>query len=303
MFFSQRTNLNIDGHSSINFVDIRLDTDTKLFIDPSIIETNKDQLSQEADHIISSFFNVFYSHYKNYGISRRQIKKLLSNFHEVNDTKLGYGNGRNGKGRTSHGLLEYFEPLPKLLDDGVPLGRANDILYFIGGIAEDFLSDMITNILFDLLNDFTLSNATELGLSKFIKNYRGYYYWNAGSRNWQRKNGKRLVIDGSPILLVPKQFVCTGFLQNAEHFFRHQVLRQRQEDNTAYLSDGTVIIPTKKAEEEFLLAKNPSKREWNTRSAIDHPHLLERQHNATPTNYATRMMTDDELDRVVYRGR
>ena len=61
-------------------------------------------------------------------------------------------------------------------------------------------------------------------------------------------------------------------------------------------------MPTKKAEEEFLLAKDPSKREWNTLSVIDHPHLLERQQNATPGNYANRKMTDDELDRFVYRG-
>ena len=43
--------------------------------------------------------------------NRQDMRCLLSHAGEQNATRLGYGNGDNGKGNTADGLLEIFQPL------------------------------------------------------------------------------------------------------------------------------------------------------------------------------------------------
>ena len=78
------------------FVDVVVNDDNLLFIDPILLETARDRWCQGANAIVQSFFNAFYEAYR----TKNQVKKeeLLSHAGEQNGTRLGYGRGDNGKG-------------------------------------------------------------------------------------------------------------------------------------------------------------------------------------------------------------
>ena len=91
---------------------------------------------------------------------------LLSHAGEQNATRLGYGNGDNGKGNTADGLLEIFQPLEQLISSIRTIGKAEDLPLLIPGFAEDGMSDLLTNILHECLNEFTTVSYTHLDVYK-----------------------------------------------------------------------------------------------------------------------------------------
>lgn len=82
------------GHSDIDFVDVQINDDTELFIDPCLIELADDSLSIEAATLIANFEDTLYSDMRS---GRWYTTHVFDEAHEIHDTKLGYGNGRNGK--------------------------------------------------------------------------------------------------------------------------------------------------------------------------------------------------------------
>ena len=82
------------GHEDIDFVDITTDADTELFIDPCLIERGRDPLSREAAEIIADFADQMYADMRT---SRWNNSSVFDEAHEVNETKLGYGNCHNGQ--------------------------------------------------------------------------------------------------------------------------------------------------------------------------------------------------------------
>ena len=110
---SSLLNVKNPGHKDFDFVDINMVDDQKLFIDPCLISLHRDEWCVNADTIINSFFDEFYSAYFNNDHEKKH--ELLSHAGEVNFTKLGYGNGNNGHGKTAGGLIDNFKPLEALV--------------------------------------------------------------------------------------------------------------------------------------------------------------------------------------------
>lgn len=53
-------------------------------------------------------------------------------------------------------MIKNFKPLEKLVSDISTIKKAQDLLIFLPGFAEDGMSDLLTNILHELLNEFTI---------------------------------------------------------------------------------------------------------------------------------------------------
>lgn len=100
------------GHREIDFVDIDLNRDTLLFIDPSLIDIKRNEWAQKAARCVHSYFDELYDAYKEKNIQKQY--RLYSYAHEINSTKLGYGNGRNGKAKTANGMFIALQSLSKL---------------------------------------------------------------------------------------------------------------------------------------------------------------------------------------------
>ena len=290
--------LNITSHSQIEFVDIRIDKDTKLFIDPCLIDIRKDKWSLAAKLTIDNYYKKLYSIYRN---RKNDIVKLnlFAHSHEINDTRFGYGNGSNGKAKTPEGMLETFKGMDNLFLKRVNLTHPIDLSLFIQDFAEDCLSDMLTNILFKVLNDFTLEQCEKYGF-KTMTPAKKYYYWDREIGDWKTYEGKCMVYQNKVFLLVPKWFVRQRFYYNINQYFSMVILEKLKEDNTVVDMKGKVFKPAKKTLRGNILHKNPDILSASINYTKENPDLLNGYHSQIPLFYSNRGMTDDNLDKILY---
>jgi hypothetical protein len=196
------------GHANLNFVDVDLDRDNLLFIDPYLNEHGSDDWSTAATHCMRAFFDTLYNAYRvNDDIL---VRHLLSHAGEINATKFGYGNGFNGKGRTGIGLYECFQHLGELARGIRTITKAQDIPVFVRDFAEDNLSDMLTNILHKPLNEFTLGQLAKYGIKP--NGEMSYWTFDPISRTWVSARSETLLYQEKEVLLVPKGIVRKNYL-------------------------------------------------------------------------------------------
>ena len=224
-YVSDYLNKGIKGHSNYKFVDVIVNDDNLLFIDPILIEISEDQWSKEAKILIQSFFDVFFEAYS----EKDEIKKtkLLSHAGEQNGTRLGYGRGDNGKGNTAEGLLDIFAPLENLIQEIPTMEKAEDLPLLIPGFAEDGLSDLLTNILHVQLNAFTMQQIHKYGLKS--NGSACFWSWDKEKVCWTLVKKPSFYIDGQELLLVPKQIVRKKYLFSTSQYFNRIILERIRE--------------------------------------------------------------------------
>lgn len=261
-----------------DFYDINLEEDTPRFIEPGCIFTASDELSRAAWADVQDCFQCIFLAYQQKASNPEKIE-LLSHLHEINATKLGYGNGRNGKAKTPEGMLEVFSQLDALFDNGIEVSHPLDLPLFFYGYGADCLSDALTNILFDRLSRYTYEQAQMWGVDE---QYFGYsqkpaYYWDITAHRWQVCQQPQLVFDGQQVLLVPKRWLRTRILCDTVHFLRHMILHTLQAQQTTYL-DGRAIRPTIKGLDADLREKYGAPREIIKKFVRENPSLLTKYH-------------------------
>lgn len=170
------------GHTNYDFVDISLLKDIKLFIDPCLIRVSNTPFSQKAIKVIDDYFDRLFDLYKN-NHNYAEKYEHFEHVHEINATKLGYGNGDNGKVKTAEGMISTFKSVDDLFKKGICFSDPIDLPIFIENFAEDCLSDMLTNILFKVLNEYTLTQLSHYGIQPQYAKHE-YYYWNIETHSW-----------------------------------------------------------------------------------------------------------------------
>lgn len=72
----------------LDFVDVSLATDNRLFVDPFALSQKLDRWSQDAHHTLVTFFQSIVDDIRSGNEDR--ARRLLSNLREANETRLGY---------------------------------------------------------------------------------------------------------------------------------------------------------------------------------------------------------------------
>ena len=286
------------GHENFDFIDIDTSKDAALFIDPCLIEVGNSSFCNSAVITMNDYFNSFYDLYREKVPHSNKIK-FFSHAHEINATKLGYGTGKNGKAKTADGMIETFESLQRLIDSNVPVSKAIDLPIFIRNFAEDCLSDMLTNILFSQLNEYTVSQCKKYDISLHPLPNK-YHYWDIASHSWKPYQGDGLLIDGEPILLVPKKIVRHSFYYNTEQYFRSIILEKMQEEQTTLDTRGKELKPSKKSLREKLLSSHSDILDISEEETMKEPTLLAKHHDRMNGAYSKRHLSDEELNSRVY---
>ena len=280
------------SHAEIPFVDTLLAKDVKLFFDPWLIAQSDSIWCRRAQPILDSYFDRFFTLYRT-GAPDTQKLKLFAHCHEINSTRFGYGTGHNGKAKTPEGMLETFSSVPALFAAGVPLNHSGDLPLFIDRYAEDCLSDLFTNILFQMLNEFTLEQCLRYG-----KEPRpcppGYFYWSAEDGRWREYQGPCLLVDSKPYLLVPKEMIRNRFFFGTNQFFSRIIIEGIQREQAA----GGVEVPKYLLKERYR--GGGSQRECIIRMTTQTPEYLSEYHRQLPQWYAGEGMTNAELDYILY---
>lgn len=288
------------GHENYQFVDVAVNDDNRLFIDPCLVENERGEWSIKATKYIKSYFDTLFLAYSN--CDRENMKYLLSHAGEQNATRLGYGNGDNGKGNTANGLLKIFYPLEKLIYEIKTIGKPQDLPLLIPEFAEDGMSDLLTNILHECLNEFTLDQMDKYGIHS--NGNVEFYTWDLGSRAWKLVQRPAYLIGGKELLLVPKYIVRKKYLFSINQYFSRIIL-ERMIDEGGYRDAEGKAIPKK----EIIKSKGYSSKHWKYDESIQYTvqnnDALREYHDKLPGFYMEhgKPMLDEELDEVIYSPR
>lgn len=203
----------------LDFVDIDIDKDLPLFLDPHFISFRKDAWSQSANRIIQSYFEYLSLLLKNKKID--EAKEIFIYLEEPNETCLGLSTGKpQGRTLNSRDIETIFTNLlnSKVVQSGL-VQDIQDTMIFVDGVGPDKLSDMVTVLIREKLVEFTIKQC-ELWEIPLTNSVETGFYWNSAATKWESKRSQHLIIDDRKILLVPKSIV--SFKSNYTPDFYHQ---------------------------------------------------------------------------------
>ena len=67
----------VKGHANFEFVDVQLDSDNRIFIDPAVLENATDEWSVNANNCVQSFFDCLFV-----SLKHNQSDELFNHAHE-----------------------------------------------------------------------------------------------------------------------------------------------------------------------------------------------------------------------------
>lgn len=292
---------NSPSHKDIEFVNTKTSIDIKLFIDPVLIEVGSTDFCLKAKVVLDDFFKEFY---KAYFVDNNNIRKksLLSHAKEINDSHLGYAS-KYGHGNTEEGLLEIFSGVDDYIKR-IKISKIFELVLYVPNFAEDGMSDLITNVLYKELSDFTLKICQKHNIKTSICPEERYY-WNRQTHNWEKYTRHSLVVEGKSHLLIPKEIVQKGFKFTVDNFLR-SVIVQNICDDAAYYDSATKkeIRPLSKGKvRERLIQEYGSGLEVIKNFAEKDENLLKQYQTIVNKKYSTLQLSDKELDAFVYRNK
>ncbi|MDD2208110.1 MAG: hypothetical protein PHG03_03265 [Bacilli bacterium] len=244
------------SQNELNFVDINIHKDIPLFVDPYRISKLTGPFIDDANDIINSFFSYLITLISNGDYD--EAEKIFINLNEVNETCFGYSTGKpKGVGLGVKSASDVFKAIKNsaAAKKGV-LNSIEDIRVFVKGVGMDRISDMTTNIIKELLIEYTQEQC-ELYNIPLTKEISSGYFWNPISRRWEQKYTEMLVIDGKKYILIPKLIVTYGDKFTSNDYFQHFVLNFLQNEN---IKNNTSLVQTKKGKtndgEKFVTKKD-----------------------------------------------
>lgn len=199
---SMALGINADAVTAAGAIDVSLNCDTNLFIDPLLLEdaaniTFRNCAVAAYLQRFEQLIDLLLASKQTADVPWRAARRKLT-FHEIPFTHLGYSAGTSGSGfgtLLTDGLIETAKEV-------VTLGVVNPDLFlalalFEDGIGADRVSDMSTNILLPCLAGFTLEVCDHLGLGRreFVVE---------GATFLLPANPLKV---GEPIIFVPKDIV------------------------------------------------------------------------------------------------
>ena len=218
------------SQAELDFVDIDVNRDLPLFIDPHFLAQRTDPWSVHASHTIRSFFGYFI------GLlgqgEEEEARMLFDHLHEPNETCMGLSRGRpDGNGIGEEDAQNIFESLleSKAVRTGI-LEDLEDCRVFVRGVDKDKTSDMTTNIIRGPLISYTQQQCSLWGIPLTADSPSGFC-WNAGARSWENFYTDNLYVGAQRILLVPKACVSYAKKHTPAQYHQHFVLNFLQHEH------------------------------------------------------------------------
>lgn len=260
----------------LDFVDININRDIPLFIDPYFLSIRKDRWSSDASRTLKSFFETFIKLIR--AQKEDEARALFSYLHEPNETRLGLSRGKpRGNGMGDGDANKLFESIKtsKAVNSGL-VEDLEDFKFFIPGIGKDKISDMSTNIIRRHLLDYTKAQCLLWNIP-LTKDINVGHWWDRKSSKWITHHDDALVISNKLILLVPKGVVSFSKHTTADKYFNKFVLEFLQNEHLRINSnfvkhkvDGTPYVTKKDLKEKAVTYS----KEYLLDFSEKHPHVF-----------------------------
>ncbi|OGK25657.1 hypothetical protein A3A46_04550 [Candidatus Roizmanbacteria bacterium RIFCSPLOWO2_01_FULL_37_13] len=260
----------------LDFIDILLDTDISLFIDPYALAKRNDLFSMKCSNIIVNFFQRIIDDIKNGDYA--SAKYNLNRLNEPNETRLGLSSSKpKGKGVSGKQSNDVFERLKisKAVTTGF-LKDLSDCELVIPGISRDKISDIVTNIIRLELIEYTKQQCHTYNIPTF--KVSSGKYWNSLNGKWEIKYDNLPIYKNTRIILVPKAIVRFTLEYNHQKYYNNFVLNFLQEEN---ISAGTSLVRLLKNGKKVVYKKDLKNdprfkltKEFLFKFSEEHPEVL-----------------------------
>jgi len=275
----------------LDFIDVELNEDTPLFLDPLAISQRVDKWSRDAHGTLVTFFQAVIDHIR----ARRtaEAQALLANLREPNETRLGYSSGPpNGAGVGGYQADQIYQRLAA--SAAIRTGFINsleDCELMIEGISHDKISDITTNILRANLVNHQFTQCTLHNIP--LQQVPVAPMFNPQQLEWYTDYVRLPVYRGAPILLVPKAIVRWTPIFDSKKYYNHYVVNflQREELNKLYsplvraLKNGNRVVYKKS-----IKGQHPFAKEFLYEFSRRHPDILR--------DFRRRMQRIEQADRA-----
>lgn len=282
--------------AKLSFVDVDTASDLRLFVDPYALEIRQDKWSLRCTDHIRSFFGELLAALRG-GNDQRAIH-IASHLHETNETCLGYSQGHpRGRGIGAYQAEELINALrrSRAFQTGLLTDLAETAL-FIPGIGSDKISDLATNIIRGLLLEYTQEQA-DLWSMPLVDDVPMAPVWDIRLADWTQAPRRTIVINGRPIILVPKHCVRLKVGLNAQEFYNQHMITALQQE---YLRAGQALVTVlnsgaRRVYKKDVKERHPLIKDHLAEFAAQHPDVLEQYKRLAGAKGA---LEDEEL----YRG-
>ncbi|WP_182104080.1 hypothetical protein [Niallia taxi] len=284
----------------LDFVDIDIETDLPLFLDPYNLSLKVDAWSIDAHRTIQSFFHNVIDLYK--AGRRVEAKQLFVNLSEPNETCLGVSNGKpRGRGVGTNEAVEIFDNITssQAIEHGL-VGHLEDMVIFVDNVGKDKISDLITNVIRKQLIEYTQTQCKLHGIP-LTKEVPSGYFWDSSVRKWNNIHTEMLVVEEKKIILVPKSIVTFSYKYTPERYCQHFVLNFLQNEHIRInsslvqrkkLKNGTEKVwVTKK---DIAEADKTFRKEYLREFTKQHPDIFENFRSST--KHEVEPLTHDQLE-------
>lgn len=241
----------------LDFVDVDIDGDLPLFIDPIYISKANTPMINKMYSTLNNFFDYLMELINIGNIT--EARNIFLNLNEVNDIHLGLSKEKargNGIGEIYQKDIFNNILLTAQKHEGL-LNQIQDIKIFVQGIDRDRISDMVANIIRKELIEYTKQQCDINNIS-LTPGVQTGFFWNADKKAWDNTLDDMLIIDGKRIILVPRLIVSYAKEYTASKFVQHFALNYLQEQN---IMNNTSLV-------QRYTNKKGKTRIWVTKKSI-----------------------------------
>jgi len=229
------------SQAELDFVDIDLDSDTPLFVDPFALSIRKDAWSDHCTQHLLSFFQTAIAAIHDENEDR--AKHVLNHLSEPNETRLGLSKGLpSGRGVSGKQALDLYDALCD--SEAARTGILQEIAecdLFIPGIGHDKISDITTNVIRGPLLEYTRNQCLLHGMP-LREGVSGGRIWDMGMEDWTSVYATLPVYDDRRILLVPKASVRFHMCLDSQEYYNHYMINFLQAEYTEAASSLAQVL-------------------------------------------------------------
>lgn len=264
----------------LDFVDIDVDRDMRLFLDPYFISKMEFPFAEDAYKTIKNYFDYLLALLRGEYIS--EARELFSYLGESNEICLGMSKGKpSGRGMGPKDAEKIFASLikSKAYQTGV-MEDIEDVRLFVPNVDKDKISDMTANIIKRHLIEYT-QNQCQLWGIPLQSSVPSGSYWDSERREWTNQYTDMLIVDGKKVILVPKRVVSYAKEYADKNYMQHYVLNFMQNEHLRLNSSlvkkrvkSKEKYVTKKDVKEYEARKSKLDKKWLTDFTLRHPEVF-----------------------------
>lgn len=265
----------------LDFVDIDVNSDIPLFLDPYFIAKNDFPLANEAHLSLRSYFECLLCALQE---NRMQdAEELFSHLGETNEICLGFSQRKpQGKGMGPSDASKIFKSLKEshAIISGI-MEDIEDFRIFVDNVDKDKMSDMTANIIKKQLIEYTQTQCIMWGIP-LTHDVPSGFYWERNYDTWENNYTDMLIAEGRKILLVPKRIVSFSTEYTPQKYMQHFVLNYLQ--NEQLRLNGPLVqhrkdkfktrYVTKKSVREVEERKQILDKKWLAKFTEKHPEVF-----------------------------